>query len=188
MFLKVLLTVSYMLILTVYSIYTYRCQKSQGGQFLSQKYSEFHIVAFVMVITKEEVRNTTKAKDHKPGLGAALGASPCWWTPLLSGAPRGSAQQPVIATSVSRRSQQPRLFCPQSSCHTQFIKMITQATAGKLGAWNLPRLIHNALGSWEITPPSFTLSSLTYKSENYSSLFQRLHMPLTIYIYKENSN
>lgn len=102
---------------------------------------------FVMVITKEEVRNTTKAEDHKPGLGHAqlLGASPCWWTPL-SGASSSSTAACDAATSVSRRSQQPRLFCLQSSCYTQFIKMITQATAGKPGAWNLPRLIPNCPG------------------------------------------
>lgn len=43
-----------------------------------------------MVITKEEVRNTTKAEDHKPGLGAALGSisllmdTSVWCSPWLS--------------------------------------------------------------------------------------------------------
>lgn len=112
-------------------------------QFLSQKYSEFHIIALSWVSLRRRSELPPKSRTtslvwatHSSGEHLLVDWNRCWFSRAACDA----------ATSLSRHSQQARLFCPQGSCHPQFIKIITQATAGKLGAWNLPRFIHNCPG------------------------------------------
>ena len=112
-------------------------------QFLYQKYSEFHNIALSWASLRR--RSEIPPKLRTISLVWATCSS---GEHLLVDGNRCLVQYSSCdaAVSLSSRSQQARLLCPQGSCHPQFIKIITQATAGKLGAWNLPRFIHNCPG------------------------------------------
>lgn len=117
-----------------YTLYTHIDAKSEPlcGPVPFSKVQWISHCCFVMVITKEEVRNNTKPRTTNLVLSAALGSISLVDGHLSSG--------PVLSTAACdchicvQTLTAAKAILPQSSCYTQFIKMITQATAGKLGA------------------------------------------------------
>lgn len=133
MFLKVLLTVSYMLILT--RILYIHIQMLKGAAVWASSFLKSTVNFTLLLCNGQSLRRRSEIPPKLRTTNLVWATRSSWEHLLVDGhlclvLPCGSAQQPVMLPHLCPDAHSSQGYsCPQSSCYTQFIKMITQATA-----------------------------------------------------------